>query len=100
MTTQQTQIIDNETGEILNNQTDTNQAPSKSTKRFVEEMVYLIHELDAVKESLKELKQQAKDQGYNPAWLFTVATAQATEKDAELEEKSNGILKILDEIKG
>lgn len=113
--------IDNETGEILNKESDTgknsaNQIPApaelqdqvndainsvspKSKKKFVEEMVYLLQEIKTVKDSLKELKQQAKDQGYNSSWLLTVATAQASEKDEELEDNSRGILDILEEIK-
>lgn len=105
MTTQQTQSIDNETGEILNTTTEqvnrdnqANQVPSKSVKRFVDEMVYLVGEIEAVNDSLKDLKQQAKDQGHNPALLLAVAKALAAGKGEELEDKSKSTLKILDEV--
>lgn len=112
--------IDNETGEILNKESDTgmnstnqipaptelqdqvnaaiNEVPSKSKKKFVEEMVYLTHEIDAINESLKDLKGQAKEMGYNPVWLLTVAKAIAAGKGQELEEKSKGMLEVLDEV--
>lgn len=114
--------IDNETGELLNYESDTgvnstnqipaptelqdqvnaaiNEVPSKSKKKFVEEMVYLTHEIDAINESLKDLKGQAKEMGYNPAWLLAVAKAIAAGKDQELEEKSKGMLEVLDEVLG
>jgi len=95
--TNQAQIIDNETGEII---TPTNQLPTKSRKQFIDEMVYIVQELEAVNESLKELKSQAKEYGYNPALLMVVAKALASDKVDELQDKTNDTLEILDEVLG
>lgn len=114
--------IDNETGEILNKKSDTgtnstNQIPApaelqdqvndainsvspKTRKQFIDEMVYICGELDAVNETLKELKSQAKELGYNPALMMLVAKAISQDKSEELQDKTNDTLEILDEVLG
>ncbi len=114
--------IDNETGEILNKESDTgmnstnqipaptelqdqvnsaiNSVPPKTRKQFIDEMVYICGELDTVNETLKELKAQAKELGYNPALMMLVAKALAQGKETELQEKTSDTLEILDEVLG
>lgn len=114
--------IDNETGEILGQESDAtmtsenqsvappelqdqvnaaiNSVPSKTRKQFIDEMVYICGELEAVNESLKELKSQAKELGYNPALMMVVAKAISQGKSEELQEKTNDTLEILDEVLG
>lgn len=96
MTTENQILAPQEIQDQLNQTVQT--VPSKSKKRFVDEMIYLVGEIEAVNESLKDLKQQAKDQGYNPALLLAVAKAIAAGKGEELEDKSKATLEILDEV--
>lgn len=122
MTDMNNLTIDNETGEILNKESDTdmnstsqvpsptelqdqsnaavNSVPPKTRKQFIDEMVYIYGELDAVNETLKELKSQAKELGYNPALMMLVAKALAQGKETELQEKTSDTLEILDEVLG
>ena len=122
MTDMNNLTIDNETGEILNKESDTdmnstsqipsptelqdqsnaavNSVPPKTRKQFIDEMVYIYGELDAVNETLKELKSQAKELGYNPALIMLVAKALAQGKETELQEKTSDTLEILDEVLG
>ena len=122
MTDMNNLTIDNETGEILNKESDTdmnstsqvpspaklqdqsnaaiNSVPTKTRKQFIDEMVYIYGELDAVNETLKELKSQAKELGYNPALMMLVAKALAQGKETELQEKTSDTLEILDEVLG
>ena len=122
MTDMNNLTIDNETGEIINKESDTdmnstsqipsptelqdqsnaavNSVPPKTRKQFIDEMVYIYGELDAVNETLKELKSQAKELGYNPALMMLVAKALAQGKETELQEKTSDTLEILDEVLG
>lgn len=115
--------IDNETGEILNNESnesDTgmnstnqipapaelqdqvnaaiNEVPSKAKVRFVEELIYLFTEEDALKASIKELKAQIKEHNHDAAILTTIAKAIMSEKENELNKKSKDTLEALEEV--
>ena len=112
--------IDNETGEILNKESDTginstnqipapaelqdqvntaiNEVPSKAKARFVEELIYLFTEEDALKASIKELKAQIKEHNHDAAILTTIAKAIMSEKSEELNKKSKDTIEALSEV--
>lgn len=114
--------IDNETGELLNYESDKgmnstnqipapaelqdqvnaaindNEVPSKAKARFVEELIYLFTEEDALKASIKELKAQIKEHNHDAAILTTIAKAIMSEKENELNKKSKDTLEALEEV--
>ena len=122
MTDMNNLTIDNETGEILNKESDTdmnstskipsptelqdqsksavNSVPPKTRKQFIDEMVYIYGELDAVNETLKELKSQAKELGYNPALIMLVAKALVKQNLEKLEDTSESILETIADYRG
>ena len=114
--------IDNETGEIFNKENDTgmnstnqipapaelqdqvnaaindNVVPSKAKARFVEELIYLFTEEDALKASIKELKAQIKEHNHDAVILTTIAKAIMSEKSEELNKKSKDTIEALSEV--
>ena len=120
MTDMNNLTIDNETGEIINKESDTdmnptsqipsptelqdqvnaavNEVPSKAKARFVEELIYLFTEEDALKASIKELKAQIKEHNHDAVILTTIAKAIMSEKSEELNKKSKDTIEALSEV--
>jgi len=75
-----------------------NEVPSKAKARFVEELIYLFTEEDALKASIKELKAQIKEHNHDAAILTTIAKAIMSEKENELNKKSKDTIEALSEV--
>jgi len=72
--------------------------PAKTQAEFFKQMVDLYTQLEAFNDTIKAVKQEAKDQGYDAAMLGTVAKAVAVDKVAELLEKSQATAELIDEL--
>ena len=73
-------------------------ATFKTQQEYVKIMIALIVQMDAFNEKLKEVKSEAKEAGFNPVILATVAKAIAASKTEELTDKSNSILDLIQEL--
>lgn len=97
-----TNNVNQETGEIMSNMVE-----SKTTKRFVDEMVYLLKEKESadevsntVKATIKQLKADIKKAGLDTVSITAVATAIANDKVQQLEDSTKATMEVLDEIMG
>lgn len=76
-----------------------NQAPKKRTQEeYVEAMTREYNEISSINENLKELKEQAKDQGFDAALLAKVAKAVSDAKVAEAIEKAEAFIQMVEKV--
>lgn len=68
------------------------EAPKKTEKEYLELLVALEKESNSLKESIKDVKDAAKDAGYDHVALSCVAKAIAKAAEAELVEKSQKLI--------
>lgn len=76
-----------------------NQTPKKRTKEeFIEAMTREYIEISSINENLKELKEQAKDQGFDAALLAKVAKAVSDAKVSEAIEKAEAFIQMAEKV--
>ena len=68
-----------------------------SSKEIIAKMTGLFDQIGTLTDSLKELKDEAKVAGHDPAMLATIAKAQSEGKSGKLRVKLESILDIMDE---
>lgn len=73
-------------------------ATFKTQQEYVKIMIALIIQMDIFNEKLKEVKSEAKEAGFNPVILATVAKAIAASKTEELNDKSHSIIDLIEEL--
>lgn len=73
-------------------------ATFKTQQEYVKIMIALIIQMDIFNEKLKEVKSEAKEAGFNPVILATVAKAIAGSKTEELNDKSHSIIDLIEEL--
>jgi hypothetical protein len=66
------------------------------SKEIIAKMVSVYAEIEAHTERMKELKEEAKAIGINPAIVVAVAKSIFDGKSSELREKSESIVELLD----
>lgn len=55
-------------------------------------------EISSIDETIKQLKEDAKEKGFNAAFLAKIAKARAEAKLADLVEKSQELIDLVDEL--
>ena len=69
-------------------------------KDAVAKLVRLFMEQQSLDEQIKEIKDEAKESGLNPAILTTVAKSIVNGKVSELKEKSEEVLETISDARG
>lgn len=76
-----------------------NQTPKKRTKEeFIEAMTREYIEISSINENLKELKEQAKDQGFDAALLAKVAKVVSDAKVSEAIKKAEAFIQMAEKV--
>ena len=70
----------------------------KTQTQYVKEMVGWLVQIESLNEKLKEVKSEAKEAGFNPVILATVAKAIASSNTDELTDKSQSIIDLIEEL--
>lgn len=72
---------------------------SKTKAEYIEEMFEQLVIVDNCNEILKGVKAEAKKDGFDPALLATIAKSQVNANTAELAEKSQAVIDLIEELK-
>lgn len=67
-----------------------------SKREVVNRMVNLLTQIESLNDTLKEVKDQAKEEGLNAAILVAVAKAMVTGKVDDLKNKSEETIEIIE----
>ena len=70
------------------------------SKEFISQAVKVLIEIDSQNEILKQLKENAKEQGLDVSSLITVAKAVVSNKVDQLISKSETTLEIIEQYRG
>lgn len=65
---------------------------------FIDKMVTIFSEINLLSEDLKPIKDEAKEQGFDPAELATIAKAKADDKLGKLRSKLEKTLDTMDSL--
>ena len=68
----------------------------KTEEQFIEDMYDVLLQIDALNETLKGIKNSAKEANFDAALLAKVAKARVDDKVDELTEKTNKLLELLE----
>lgn len=71
---------------------------NKNEKNFIEKMVAVFNEIGTLTEDLNEIKSDAKEAGFDPAKLATIAKAQSDGTVGKLRMKYESTLDIMDKL--
>lgn len=71
---------------------------AQTEKEFIDLMQTELIALEDINENLKTLKDEAKEAGFDGAMLVTVAKALVKDKLTELQEKSQGVVDLLQKL--
>lgn len=80
------------------NTQDQNEVQKKSEVDFIEQMINILREVDLLNSDLKEIKDEAKERGYDPALLVKVAKATLEAKTEEIIAKNNAFEALVDKV--
>lgn len=80
--------------------TQENTTPKKTRTEYVEKLQRLFTEIESITESIKEIKDEAKNVGYDSALLAKVAKARATMKTEDLLTASEAVIELIEEVRG
>lgn len=72
----------------VNNTQDPNQVQGKTDLQFIEQMQNVYREIGTLEEDLKQIKDDAKERGYDPALLSKVAKATVNYKAQDIIDKN------------
>ena len=78
--------------------TDNTNANAKTDIDFIRELEGLFIQLDSVNESIKTVKGEAKEAGFDSALLAAVAKALANSKEDDLLEKSEALVELINKV--
>lgn len=78
----------------------TEQVQKKTKQDFVRLMQREFTEIESIMENVKELKDQAKEAGYDAAMLAKLAKSMAEAKTDEIIEKNDAFNALADEVRG
>ena len=78
------------------NTQDQNQVQKKTEAEFIEQMKNLLQEVNILTEDLKQVKDDAKEAGYDQALLAKVAKALADAKVDDVLEKNDKFQAMVD----
>lgn len=74
------------------------QQVQKTKKQYVQEMVTVLLDIEALNQDLNSIKDSSKNDGFNSGLLLTVAKSLANAKLKSLEEKSEELLELIKEV--
>ena len=77
----------------------TEQKNTKTKAEFVEAMEREFYELQSINDNLKQLKEDAKEAGYDAGMLAKVAKAMSESKADEILEKNEIFSELVDEVR-
>ena len=80
------------------NTQDQNEVQKKSEVDFIEQMINILREVDLLNSDLKEIKDEAKERGYDPALLVKVAKATLEAKSEEIIAKNNAFEALVSKV--
>lgn len=80
------------------NTQDQNQVPGKTEVQFIKQMISKMNEIALLNEDLKEIKDEAKDRGFDAALLAKVAKAESDRKTDEILEKNELFEKLVQKV--
>ena len=88
----------NQVQEINANEVNPNAAPKKTKAQFVEMLQREFNEVLLINENIKQLKEDAKEAGYDAALLAKVAKSLAESKVQDILEKNQEFADMVDEV--
>ena len=80
------------------NTQDQNQVQGKTEVQFIKQMISKMNEIALLNEDLKEIKDEAKDRGFDAALLAKVAKAESDRKTDEILEKNELFEKLVQKV--
>ena len=90
----------NQVIEINANEVNPNAAPKKTKVDFVEMLQREFTEIMTITENVKQLKEDAKEAGYDAALLAKVAKSLAESKVQDILEKNQEFADMVEEVQG
>ena len=88
----------NQVIEINANEVNPNAAPKKTKAQFVEMLQREFNEILTITENIKELKENAKEAGYDAALLAKVAKSLAESKLEDILSKNQEFADMVEEV--
>ena len=80
------------------NTQDQNQVQPKTDVEYVEQMMNILREIELLDSDLKEVKDAAKERGYDPALLAKAAKALLQAKSEEIIAKNNAFEALVGKV--
>lgn len=71
--------------------------PALTKKEAIDRMVAVLLQIESYNEDLKDIKNDCKDAGLDPALITAVAKAKVSNKLGDLKERSEGIIDLIEE---
>lgn len=90
----------NQVIQINANEVNPNAAPKKTKAQFVEMLQREFTEIMTITENVKQLKEDAKEAGYDAALLAKVAKSLAESKVEDILSKNQEFADMVDEVQG
>ena len=90
----------NQVIQINANEVNPNAAPKKTKAQFVEMLQREFTEIMTITESVKQLKEDAKEAGYDAALLAKVAKSLAESKLEDILSKNQEFADMVEEVQG
>ena len=90
----------NQVIEINANEVNPNEAQKKTKAQFVEMLQREFTEIMTITENVKQLKEDAKEAGYDAALLARVAKSLAESKVEDILSKNQEFADMIDEVQG
>ena len=90
----------NQVQEINANEVNPNAAPKKTKADFVEMLQREFTEIMTITENVKQLKEDAKEAGYDAALLAKVAKSLAESKVEDILSKNQEFADMIEEVQG
>ena len=84
----------------MNQTTNTVSTPTKTKEELVRAMQREFTEIDSIMENIKELKEQAKESGYDATMLAKLAKSLAEAKTDDIIEKNQLFMDLAEEVRG
>ena len=95
--------MNNQTNQVIEinaNEVNPNAAPKKTKAQFVEMLQREFTEIMTITENVKQLKEDAKEAGYDAALLAKVAKSLAESKVQDILEKNQEFAEMVEEVQG
>ena len=95
--------MNNQTNQVIEinaNEVNPNAAPKKTKAQFVEMLQREFTEIMTITENVKQLKEDAKEAGYDAALLAKVAKSLAESKLEDILSKNQEFADMVEEVQG